>query len=118
MITPEFLSARSSIVPGQESVTYTPQNPVQKSFTVQGARKRPLDGGEAAAQGITVTIDKTTWILPASSMAEGFRPKAGDLITENPGTRTAVNWQVTPQGDSGLMEQEWKLISQLCRVEN
>lgn len=106
MLTQNDLAQKFRMVPGQVTITYTPMNPPGAAMTVAGARKRPLDGKEAAAFGITITLNTTTWILPAANMKAGYQPIAGDKITD----AASNDWYVQPQGLSGLMEQEWKLV--------
>jgi hypothetical protein len=65
---------------------------------------------EAMATGLTVTVNNATWIIPAINLPKS-EPKPGDLIVSNQNpTGVQEGWIVAPQGVSGLIEAEWKLV--------
>ncbi len=110
MLTKNDLARKFRIVPGRETITFTPKTPNQKSFTVAGARFRsPSDPTEFGSGPVTATIDWCQWILPVANLG-GYQPNAGDLITsDGTGVAPAGDWKLTQQTTSDLMQAEYKL---------
>ncbi len=110
MLTKNDLAQKFRIVPGQETITFTPKTPNQAPFQVVGARFRsPNDPTEFASGSVTANINWCQWILPIINLG-GYQPNAGDMITsDGTGVAPAGDWRLTQQTTSDLMQAEYKL---------
>ena len=108
MLTANDLRQKFRIVPGQQSVTFTPMNPPAASLIVEGARIQDITAGaDVQSLRVTSSFESKLWILPAANMQNAF-PELGDQIDDG-----QTKWRVVdmaPAVMAGTVPVEFKCV--------
>ncbi len=98
-----------SVFDGQETLTYTPQNPVATAVSIAGCVREGLTFGVVATSGISVQPGDSVFYLPRPNCG-AVTPKLGDQFTDS----DAITWTVQAS-DYYSITQFWRLVARQAR---
>jgi hypothetical protein len=93
MLSRDKLKAKHRMMPGTQSVTYTPRNRESASAVENvTAETPPVDKRALSVNGgLAIAGDQKVWILWDNTITGDYKPQQDDTITDSDGTVWVIN---------------------------